>query len=277
MSKKLSKFGKLGKIGTAISTMLLTSMLHCNATTFQQKADVKLTTPNAKYLSVGKTTKSYKQASSQYKSQKSFDTLFNILNSDLNKMTDYTILEADVQKKLAEMYAQMNANSLDLACAFKAFEYNTFIDSGLSLEEAIEISETVSDLMYIVNDADTEVSVSCAESVNTGADFTVTVDISKLDYVQVTGTRMNGKGEEQIVDGPGIALKDLLSGQKIQNCTKVVVVSDDSYNAELTAEEVADGSKAFLIVEEENELRLVVFGDTNSKRSVSNVVQIVVE
>jgi len=106
---------------------------------------------------------------------------------------------------------------------------------------------------------------------------TVTVDISKLDYVQVTGTRMNGKGEEQIVDGPGIALKDLLSGQKIQNCTKVVVVSDDSYNAELTAEEVADGSKAFLIVEEENELRLVVFGDTNSKRSVSNVVQIVVE
>jgi len=145
MSKKLSKFGKLGKIGTAISTMLLTSMLHCNATTFQQKADVKLTTPNAKYLSVGKTTKSYKQASSQYKSQKSFDTLFNILNSDLNKMTDYTILEADVQKKLAEMYAQMNANSLDLACAFKAFEYNTFIDSGLSLEEAIEISENRGD------------------------------------------------------------------------------------------------------------------------------------
>ena len=44
--------------------------------------------------------------------------------------------------------------------------------------EAIEISETVSDLMHIVNDADTEVSVSCAENVNTGENLTVTVDIS---------------------------------------------------------------------------------------------------
>ena len=44
--------------------------------------------------------------------------------------------------------------------------------------EAIEISETVSDLMHIVNDANTEVSVSCAENVNTGENLTVTVDIS---------------------------------------------------------------------------------------------------
>lgn len=44
--------------------------------------------------------------------------------------------------------------------------------------EAIEISETVSDLMHIVNDADTEVSVSCAENVNTGENLTVTVGIS---------------------------------------------------------------------------------------------------
>ena len=43
------------------------------------------------------------------------------------------------------------------------------------------------------------------------------------------------------------------------------------------AEEVEEDSKAFLIMEEEKELRLVVFGDENSKRSVSNVVRIVVE
>lgn len=47
----------------------------------------------------------------------------------------------------------------------------------------------------------------------------------------ITGTRVNGKGEEK---------------------------------------------KAYLLLQEE-ELRLVVFGDENSKRSVSNVKQIVVE
>lgn len=106
---------------------------------------------------------------------------------------------------------------------------------------------------------------------------TITVDISKFDYEQVTGTRVNGKGEEHTVDAPGISLKNVLARENIQNYTKVTVMADDSYSAEITAEEVEDGSKAFLIVEEENELRLVVFGDTNSKRSVSNVAQIVVE
>ena len=106
---------------------------------------------------------------------------------------------------------------------------------------------------------------------------TITVDISKFDYEQVTGTRVNGKGEEHTVDAPGISLKNVLARENIQDYTKVTVMADDSYSAEITAEEVEDGSKAFLIVEEENELRLVVFGDTNSKRSVSNVAQIVVE
>ena len=58
---------------------------------------------------------------------------------------------------------------------------------------------------------------------------------------------------------------------------KVTVVSDDSYSAEVLKEEVEEGTRAFLILGDENELRLVVFGDTNSKRSVSNVAQVVVE
>ena len=105
----------------------------------------------------------------------------------------------------------------------------------------------------------------------------VTVDISKLEYKQVTGIRMNGKGEEITVDALGISLKDVLEKANVQNYTKVIVFSDDSYSAEILAEEIEEDAKAFLIVEEEKTLRLVVFGDTNSKRSVSNVVQIVVE
>lgn len=106
---------------------------------------------------------------------------------------------------------------------------------------------------------------------------TITVDISKFEYEQVTGTRVNGKGEEHTVDAPGISLKNVLARENIQDYTKVTVMADDSYSAEILKEEIEDGSKVFLIVEEEKKLRLVVFGDTNSKRSVSDVAQIVVE
>ena len=108
-------------------------------------------------------------------------------------------------------------------------------------------------------------------------DESVTIDISKFDYEQVTGIRMNGKGEELEVNAPGISLKSILKQEKIQDYTKVTMFSNDSYSAEVLAEEVEMDSKVFLIVEEEKTLRLVVFGDTNSKRSVSNVVQIVIE
>ncbi len=102
------------------------------------------------------------------------------------------------------------------------------------------------------------------------------VEISKLEYEQVTGTRVNGKGEEIPVEASGILLKNLLNAQKITEYSKVTVKADDSYSAEMTREEVQDASKVYLL-HEEGELRLIVFGDTNSKRSVSNVVQIVIE
>ena len=106
---------------------------------------------------------------------------------------------------------------------------------------------------------------------------TVLLDPSRFERIQVTGVRVNGKGEEIPVNGSGIAIKDVLAQAQIADYGLVKVISDDSYSAEISAEEVNDGTKAFLLFDEENELRLVVFGDTNSKRSVSDVVQIVVE
>lgn len=103
-----------------------------------------------------------------------------------------------------------------------------------------------------------------------------TVNLSDLTYEQVSGVRVNGKGESIPVEGLGIALKELLKEKQVTSYTKVVVVADDSYSAELTAEEVETDGKAYLLLEEDS-LRLVVFGDENSKRSITNVVQIVVE
>ena len=108
-------------------------------------------------------------------------------------------------------------------------------------------------------------------------DKEITLDLSEFAYEQVTGVRVNGKGEEILVEGFGVAVKEVLAQAKVTEYERIKVISDDSYQAEMAAEEVEDGTKAFLILDEEKKLRLVVFGDTNSKRSVSNVAQIVVE
>ena len=103
-----------------------------------------------------------------------------------------------------------------------------------------------------------------------------TIDLSKLEYNQVVGTRMNGKGEEIEVDAPGIALKELFNEFHVKEYSKVLVVSDDAYQAEIEKNEINKSDTVYFLYEE-NQLRLVVFGDTNSKRSVSNVVQIIVK
>ena len=107
-------------------------------------------------------------------------------------------------------------------------------------------------------------------------DKTYSVEYKKLDLEQVTGTRVNGKGEEKKVEASGILLRKLLEEKNIEEYSQVTVVSDDSYSAKIVAEEIKEEEKAYLLLQEE-ELRLVVFGDENSKRSVSNVKQIVVE
>ena len=104
------------------------------------------------------------------------------------------------------------------------------------------------------------------------------IDINELSYKQVSGTRINGKGEEKEVSASGILLKDVLSKARIEGYEKISVVADDAYSADVSAEEVNDDTKAYLIQDEEDvRLRLVVFGDKDSKRSVSNVAQIIVE
>ena len=105
---------------------------------------------------------------------------------------------------------------------------------------------------------------------------TQTIKLADLNYEPVSGVRVNGKGESISVEGEGISVKDLLETQAAASCTKVTVISDDAYTAELMAEEIAEDGKAYLLLDGAY-LRLVVFGDQNSKRSVSKVVQIIVE
>ena len=107
---------------------------------------------------------------------------------------------------------------------------------------------------------------------------TTVISLDKLPLTAVHGTTVNGKGETQTVDGEGIALSDLLTHAKISldSFAQVQVVSDDEYTATLQRDEVCEEGKAYLLMDEET-LRLIVFGDKDSKRKVKNVVRLILE
>lgn len=98
--------------------------------------------------------------------------------------------------------------------------------------------------------------------------------LEDLAVQQVVGTRTNGKGEQIPVNAPGISVKDLLEQYAVAADQGLSITADDGYSATLKAEEIP-ADHAFLILEDDT-ARLVVFGDSNSKRSVSNVKQILV-
>ena len=102
----------------------------------------------------------------------------------------------------------------------------------------------------------------------------IELPLEQLTFVSVHGTTVNGKGEERTVDAQGVLLSDVLREAGIPEYTEVTVTADDAYNAVVTAVEIAEPNRVYLIQQDEGGLRLVVFGDSNSKRSVSDVVSL---
>lgn len=101
--------------------------------------------------------------------------------------------------------------------------------------------------------------------------------LSKLELTPVQGTVVNGKGEKRTINAQGVPLSGVLSQAGITTYTKVAAVADDEYSATVTAEEIAEPDRVFLLIDEEERPQLLVFGDSNSKRNVSNVIRLVVE
>ena len=104
-----------------------------------------------------------------------------------------------------------------------------------------------------------------------------TLDLNDLSYETLSGVRVDGKGDEFPMEGDGIQMKNLLKILDVNIFEKVQVIADDSYTAEVNPDEIAEDNKVCLFLQEEGGVRMVVFGDENSKRSVSNVVQVIVE
>ena len=106
---------------------------------------------------------------------------------------------------------------------------------------------------------------------------TIELPLERLAFVPVHGTTVNGKGEERTVDAQGVLLSEVLREAGISEFAEVTVTADDAYNAVVTAEEIAQPDRVYLIQQDEGGLRLIVFGDSNSKRSVSDVVSLSVQ
>lgn len=88
------------------------------------------------------------------------------------------------------------------------------------------------------------------------------VAVSELALRPVTGTVVTAKGTEKHIDAQGIALGELCPGD-------VRVTSSDEYSVT-----VHDGEDAYLIINDDGTVQLVVFGDENAKRCVKNVVRV---
>ncbi len=102
---------------------------------------------------------------------------------------------------------------------------------------------------------------------------TITVAEKDLTFVPVEGTTVNGKGEEKQISGEGVALREVLAQAGVQAVAQVTVFADDEYSAVVTADELAEDGRVWLLHTEEG-YRLIVFGDKNSKRDVKNVARI---
>ena len=105
----------------------------------------------------------------------------------------------------------------------------------------------------------------------------IELPLERLTFVSVHGTTFNGKGEERTIDAQGVLLSEVLREAGISEFSEVTVTADDAYNAVVTAEEIAEPDRVYLIQQDEGGLRLIVFGDSNSKRSVSDVASLSVK
>lgn len=109
---------------------------------------------------------------------------------------------------------------------------------------------------------------------------TVSVLLSNLPLQDVSGTAVNGKGEEKAIEGKGTPLSEVLTqaGVDLSSIQQVRVAAADEFSAILTVQEIAEEGRVYLLQEEgEVRPRLVVFGDLDSKRRVKDVARIEVE
>ena len=96
------------------------------------------------------------------------------------------------------------------------------------------------------------------------------VPVEKLELYRVEGTVVNAAGKEKRIDAQGIALSELCTGEY----SGIRVTASDEYWAIIERHEL---HSAYLTLEEDGGLRLIVFGDSDARRDIKNVARIDME
>lgn len=104
----------------------------------------------------------------------------------------------------------------------------------------------------------------------------IEIDIGELEHTAVQGTIVNGRGEARTIETEGVALVDVLDAAEVETFEAVRVVAADEYSATVAAEELITPGKVWLI-QEEASVRMIVFGDADSRRDVKHVERIEVK
>lgn len=100
------------------------------------------------------------------------------------------------------------------------------------------------------------------------------VVFAQLPLQQIQGTISNAKGQTFPVDAKGLSAEAFLAALNISGFSKMTVVADDEYRAEVSAAEIAAEDTVALILQEDGGVQMVVFPDSNSKRNVTNVIRV---
>lgn len=96
--------------------------------------------------------------------------------------------------------------------------------------------------------------------------------LTDLDLSRVQGEVVDGKGDTHAVDAQGLSVADVVraAGLDVNALTQLTVTAGDAYSAVLSGDEVRQPETAWLILQDDG-ARLIVFGDPDSRRNVSDV------
>ena len=93
---------------------------------------------------------------------------------------------------------------------------------------------------------------------------------------EITGTVLNGKGEEKEIHEQGVSVAEVLyaAGVDPAQVNNLKVTAADEFYAQLAGDEIREEGKAFLAEDGQGGMKLIVFGDSNAKRNVRDVVRL---
>lgn len=103
------------------------------------------------------------------------------------------------------------------------------------------------------------------------------LSVDQLELVDIDGVLSNAKGESLVVDTQGIRLHDILTQTGTASYSQVTVIAADEYSAEVSSKEVNADDQVYVALQNDGGLQLIVFGDSNSKRNVTNLSRIIVK